>query len=173
MADSEFFPTQISLLEASITPAVSAAVDQLSASGEDKRGAVFTRREVVDFILDLVEYTLDKPLHKMRLLEPAFGNGDFLLPAVERLLKAYRKHSKAHSDVVSDLKDAIRAVELHRATFQATRRKLKSISREQRQSLQSGLGRGQKHAHRHRERREFRRDLHSAGFTANAIGIDF
>ena len=47
-----------------------------------ERGAVFTRRETVDFILDLSGYTTDKPLHSFRLLEPSFGRGDFLLPVV-------------------------------------------------------------------------------------------
>ena len=66
---------------------VTDAVELLSnAGGADERGAVFTRREVVDFVLDLSGYTTDKPLHRMRLLEPSFGDGDFLLPAVERLL---------------------------------------------------------------------------------------
>jgi hypothetical protein len=61
-----------------------------SQGGVEARGVVFTRREVVDFILDLAGYTPDKPLHEMRLLEPSFGGGDFLLPAVERLLAAWR-----------------------------------------------------------------------------------
>ena len=58
-------------------------------AGAQERGAIFTRREVVDFVLDLVGYTTDQPLQDMRLLEPAFGEGDFLLPAAQRLLNAY------------------------------------------------------------------------------------
>ena len=66
---------------------VAAAVESLAgAGGIEARGAVFTRREVVDFILDLTGYTIDQPLHRRRLLEPSFGNGDFLLPAIDRLL---------------------------------------------------------------------------------------
>lgn len=66
-----------------------AAVEALaSQGGVEARGAVFTHREVVDFILDLAGYTPDKPLHEKCLLEPSFGGGDFLLPAVERLLAA-------------------------------------------------------------------------------------
>lgn len=53
------------------------------------RGAVFTRREVVDLILDLVGYTTDKDLSRFRLLEPAAGHGDFLIPAIERLVTSY------------------------------------------------------------------------------------
>jgi len=70
---------------------VTEAVNALANSGGiEERGAIFTRREVVDFILDLTGYTADRPLHRMSLLEPSFGDGDFLLPAIERLLAAWR-----------------------------------------------------------------------------------
>jgi hypothetical protein len=98
---------------------VAAAIETLSAAaGAESRGAIFTRSEVVEFILDLVGYTEDRPLAKHRLLEPSFGGGDFLLPAVSRLLSAWQagKGTKA----LDDLGDAIRAVELHRETFQST-----------------------------------------------------
>ena len=101
-----------------------AAVEVLASHGNvEARGAVFTRREVVDFILDLAGYTTDKPLHEMRLLEPSFGGGDFLLPAVERLLAAWRIQGDGGS-VFEALQDAIRAIELHRDTFHITRRAL-------------------------------------------------
>ena len=100
------------------------AVEALASQGDvESRGAVFTRREVVDFILDLAGYTPDQPLYERRLLEPSFGAGDFLLPAVERLLVAWRVHGDGGSPFDA-LRDAIRAVELHRDTFQATRRAL-------------------------------------------------
>jgi Eco57I restriction-modification methylase/TaqI-like C-terminal specificity domain len=100
---------------------VAAAIEKLSSStGTQSRGAIFTRAEVVDFILDLTGYTEDQPLHEKRLLEPSFGGGDFLLPAIGRLLTAWR--SRQHpGTVVEALGDAIRAVELHRQTFSGTR----------------------------------------------------
>lgn len=102
------------------SPKVAAAIEQLSAAaGTESRGAIFTRAEVVDFILDLVGYTEDKPLYKNRLLEPSFGGGDFLLPIVGRLLTAWRA-AKSSGSGLDDLGDAIRAVELHRETFQST-----------------------------------------------------
>lgn len=70
---------------------ITAASEELARQGGiEARGAIFTRSEVVDFILDLVGYTEDQPLHKRRLLEPSSGGGDFLLPIVERLLAAWR-----------------------------------------------------------------------------------
>lgn len=109
-------PLQLSLAGLSqLDPAVHALAN---AEAED-RGAVFTRREVVDFILDLVGYTIDQPLHRQSLLEPSFGEGDFLLPIIERLFTAFRA-SGSQTNAVLALKDAVRGVELHLATFEKT-----------------------------------------------------
>ena len=100
--------------------AVTAAVEKLaSAGGVEERGAIYTRREVVDFILDLTAYRSDQPLHAMRLLEPSFGDGDFLLPAIDRLLSSWKALDQKGSPLET-LGDCIRAVELHRETFDRT-----------------------------------------------------
>ncbi len=74
----------------------------------------------VDFILNLIGYTEDQPLYEKRLLEPSFGGGDFVFPIVERLLRTWHA-SKNEKSIVEALGDSIRAVELHRDTFTATR----------------------------------------------------
>ena len=103
------------------TPKVAAAIEALATeNGTEARGAIFTRVEVVDFILDLVGYTEDKQLHRKVLLEPSVGGGEFLLQAIGRLLKSWFA-SESTSSVVDDLGDTIRAVELHRETFGVTR----------------------------------------------------
>ncbi|EPQ0562484.1 Eco57I restriction-modification methylase domain-containing protein [Pseudomonas aeruginosa] len=97
-----------------------AATEALATEGGlEARGAIFTRSEVVDFILDLAGYTEDQPLHEKRLLEPSFGGGDFLLPIIQRLLSAWRA-ARPNGTEVDDLGDAIRAVELHHDTFRST-----------------------------------------------------
>jgi len=101
------------------------AVEGLANAGTEERGAVFTRPEVVHFILDLVGYTADKPLHRQRLLEPSFGGGDFLFAAVERLLTSYRKAEGTNPAV--DLAPAIRAVELHHSSFERTGGELRAL----------------------------------------------
>lgn len=102
---------------------VASAVEQLAASEiEDGHGAVYTRPEVVEFVLDLVGYSPDKPLHRARLLEPSFGAGDFLRPIIRRLLQAWR----CYGGDVSELRQSLVAFELHRDTFGSTRTAVKA-----------------------------------------------
>lgn len=56
--------------------------------GTDERGVIVTRRSVVAFMLALIGYTPDQPLHQRAMLEPLFGRVDFLLPILERLLRS-------------------------------------------------------------------------------------
>jgi Eco57I restriction-modification methylase/TaqI-like C-terminal specificity domain len=103
-------------------PVVDAVEKLAHDSGADERGAIYTKREVVEFMLDLAGYEPSQPLHRMRLLEPSFGGGEFLLAAIRRLMSA----AKA-SDGQSDLADCIRAVELHRSTFNTTKAKIDAL----------------------------------------------
>jgi hypothetical protein len=105
--------------------AIEEAVSVLSSSATEERGAIFTKREVADFILDLVGYTADKDLRKVRLLEPSFGAGDFLIPALERLLESWTRFG--NTDKPSELTDSIQAVEVHRKTFLATQSKIRGL----------------------------------------------
>jgi hypothetical protein len=106
-------------------PRAPAVVDMTVAKA---RGAVFTRRTVVDFMLDLVGYTTDQPLHRLRLLEPSSGGGGFVRAAVERLLAAWRSSDDAGDDSMLD--GAIRAVELDTATFERFRVELAGLLRD-------------------------------------------
>lgn len=98
---------------------ITAAVDAMAEAGIEERGAIFTRREVVDFILDLAGYTEGQNLTQVRLLEPSFGHGDFLLPAIDRLLASWV--AQGRPEPVPALARAIRGVELHRASWDHAR----------------------------------------------------
>lgn len=95
------------------------------SSGKE-RGAIYTRRETVDFILDLTGYTPDKPLHELTLLEPSFGNGDFLVPVVERLLTAYLRTNGPNS-AEEDLRNSITAIEIDPESAEETVRRLSGL----------------------------------------------
>ncbi len=103
------------------------ATENFAQGSSEERGAVFTRAEVVGFILDLVGYTADKPLHRFRILEPSFGDGDFLLPVIERLLKSYKACSPSSSHALEDLSESITAVELNEESVRNTRNKVQEM----------------------------------------------
>ncbi len=103
---------------------VQAAIDTLSEAAPGERGAVFTRRNVVDFILNLVGYVSEEDLTPTRLLEPSFGSGEFLLAAIDRLLPSYLAHGGQPDRAAHDLRPALCGVELHRPSFAQTRRRL-------------------------------------------------
>ncbi len=55
-------------------------------------GDVFTSREVVAFMLDMSGYVPEKDLSELLVLEPSFGEGDFLLEIQRRLIKSSEKY---------------------------------------------------------------------------------
>lgn len=73
-----------------------------------EHGEVFTRRWVVDLILDLAGYTADRDLAGMIALEPACGSGAFLAAMVERLQESALRHDRD----LSEARDAIKAFDL-------------------------------------------------------------
>jgi hypothetical protein len=85
--------------------------------GLQNHGEVFTRRWVVEVLLDLTGYIAGRDLGQMCLLEPSCGSGAFLGPAVERLIASAREHE---SDIAS-LGDAIRAYDLQAEHVQVCR----------------------------------------------------
>jgi hypothetical protein len=103
------------------SPILEAVARLATTKDHEARGAIYTRFEVVEFILDLVGYIDDKKLSDKKILEPSFGEGDFLLPIVDRLISSWKKHKEQTSSIVEDLADSMRAVELHKETFHNTR----------------------------------------------------
>jgi adenine-specific DNA-methyltransferase len=63
-----------------------------SAAARLEYGEVFTKRWVVDLILDLCDYRPDLDLTKLRVVEPSVGSGAFLGPILDRLIAARAKH---------------------------------------------------------------------------------
>jgi hypothetical protein len=82
-----------------------------------EHGEVFTRRWVVELILDLVGYTADKDLASQRAVEPACGSGAFLVPMVERLAQS----AKLHDRDLLDATEAIFAIDLLTANVVSSR----------------------------------------------------
>ncbi|WP_218158978.1 Eco57I restriction-modification methylase domain-containing protein [Streptosporangium canum] len=73
-----------------------------------EHGEVFTRRWIVEMILDLVGYRSDQDLSLLRLVEPACGTGAFLGVIAQRVSNSCRKHERD----ITDALDAVRASDL-------------------------------------------------------------
>lgn len=71
-------------------------------------GEVFTRRWVVEVLLDLTGYRSDTDLGSIVLVEPAVGAGAFVVPAVERLIAS----AHAHGRPADSLADSLRCFDL-------------------------------------------------------------
>lgn len=82
----------------SLTEAEALAAEELEYQDH---GEVFTRRWVVELILDLAGYTADKDLASTVVLEPACGHGAFVVPIVERLLDSVRAHGRSVEEAAS------------------------------------------------------------------------
>ncbi len=80
-------------------------------------GEVFTRRWVVDVLLDLTGYTADCDLGSLQVVEPSCGSGAFLGPVVERLIASARTHGR---DLAS-LGRAIRAYDVQAEHVEVSR----------------------------------------------------
>jgi adenine-specific DNA-methyltransferase len=99
-------------------PAYEMALTTSHAAIEQEYGAVFTRRWVVELILDLAGYTADRDLLTLRAIEPACGDGAFLGPMVDRLVESHRRHGGDLGEATG----AVRACDLqpgHVATCRA------------------------------------------------------
>ncbi|MEU7943727.1 N-6 DNA methylase [Micromonospora taraxaci] len=83
-----------------------------------EHGEVFTRRWVVDLILDLAGYTADRDLATLVAVEPACGSGAFLAVMAVRISASCRKHDRP----LLDAERAIRAYDLLARNVAASRR---------------------------------------------------
>jgi hypothetical protein len=81
-------------------------------------GEVFTRRWVVELILDLVGYKQEHDLGGALLVEPSCGTGAFLLPVVDRLIQSCQLHERDLRECAS----AIRAFDLLEANADRARK---------------------------------------------------
>lgn len=81
-------------------------------------GEVFTRRWVVETILDLVDWRSDRDLAATRLVEPACGTGAFLSVIARRVSESCRKLNRPLGEAI----DCVRAFDLLPANVAASRR---------------------------------------------------
>jgi adenine-specific DNA-methyltransferase len=81
---------------------------RLPGASPEPKGVVYTKPWVVDLILDLVGYRADVDLATLVAVEPAAGEGAFLVPMVRRLLASLQVHERS----LEEAKRAVLAYEL-------------------------------------------------------------
>jgi adenine-specific DNA-methyltransferase len=74
----------------------------------EAKGVVYTKRWVVELMLDLAGYRSEINLVDALAVEPAAGDGAFLGPMIERLMDSCEKHGRS----LSDCRDSLIAYEL-------------------------------------------------------------
>lgn len=94
-----------------------------------ERCGVYTKPRVVASILDQIGWRADNDLSSARLLEPAAGDGAFLVETARRLIESFIRH---RVDLTArNLADRVLAFELHPVEVDKARRRLILLLREQ------------------------------------------
>lgn len=88
----------------------------------DYKGIVYTKKWVVDLILDIAGYTDDKPLWKKTIIEPACGQGAFLEEICARLLYTARRDGVAN---IKQIESCILSYDLDENAVQKSRQIIK------------------------------------------------
>jgi adenine-specific DNA-methyltransferase len=100
-----------------MAPSAPDATARIEALDAPNYGEVFTRRWVVELILDLCGYTSDRDLASLRIIEPACGSGAFLGPIIERLAES----AKTFGRDLASARDAIVAKDLQAGNVRLSR----------------------------------------------------
>lgn len=94
-----------------------------SSYENERKGVVYTKAWVVDLLLDLARYTSDVDLVDAIAVEPAAGDGAFLVRMAERLLSSCRRQGRP----LSECRSSIIAYELDETSASIARRSLASV----------------------------------------------
>src|SRR5438105_2837060 len=83
----------------------------------ETKGVVYTKRWVVDLLLDLAGYRSPNNLADAVAVEPSAGDGAFLVPMVERLVESCKRLDRS----LAECEGALIAYELEESSAQRAR----------------------------------------------------
>src|SRR5262249_36040692 len=92
------------------------------------RCGIYTKPAVVSRILDGVGWQEKMDLSSSSLLEPAAGDGAFVVEAARRLVRSYRRHGIELT--AASLRGRIKAIELHPREARSARKRVINALRE-------------------------------------------
>lgn len=84
-----------------------------------EQGQVFTPIEIVNIILDSVNYTGKDILNK-KIIEPSFGKGVFLIEIISRLIKEARKLNKNNNEIKDIIENCVYGIEKDEKLYSST-----------------------------------------------------
>ena len=113
--------------EATKTLTAARSLDEEVKALHDRCG-VYTKPEIVQRILDAIGWQSKTDLSEARLLEPAAGDGQFVVEAAKRLVQSYQ--GRGLHPTLRNLKHRITAYELHRGEAERARRRIVGALRE-------------------------------------------
>jgi len=100
------------------------AIYEWENSGVSK-GEVFTNKKTVEFMIDISEIFSTKNISHLHILEPSCGQGDFVIPIAEQLLRINQTLKNSLS--VQELSTKIRAYDLISTNIEIVKKSLKEI----------------------------------------------
>ena len=71
-----------------------------------KKGQVFTPNYIVAEMLDKIGFCQENVLNKI-ILEPSFGDGQFLIEIITRIVQEGRKHNISNSKILEIIKNNV------------------------------------------------------------------
>jgi adenine-specific DNA-methyltransferase len=88
------------------------------AESLERKGVVYTKPWVVELLLDLADYRADRNLVDCFAVEPASGEGAFLIPMAERLVRSCQKQGRS----LGECKRSLMAFELEERSATTARK---------------------------------------------------
>lgn len=91
-----------------------------------KKGQVFTPDYIVAEMLDKIRFCQDNVLHKV-ILEPSFGDGQFLVAIITRIIQEGQKHNLSNSKILEIIKKNVIGFEIDEVFYDITIKKIKEV----------------------------------------------
>lgn len=76
-------------------------------------GEFYTPTEVVNFILDRLDYTVDQPIENMDVIDPAAGSGTFLVQAANRLVRRLETKGVAPKEALEIVQKRLHGLDIN------------------------------------------------------------
>lgn len=98
-------------------------IEVLSNGTKEERGAIYTKPQIVEYMLDLAGFTCEKELYRFQTLEPSCGSGEFILAIARRVIVSYLRYNPTHRNL-DLLSKAITGIEVSSSSIAVTSNRL-------------------------------------------------